>query len=379
MIACQIAVGLLALSYLMIFLFYLYGWISLPVLPDKRPSGEMRVSVIVPARNEAANIERILNDLLAQSYPVHLTEIWIIDDHSADATTELAARYTDPRVRLIRLQEVLKQDEVVGSYKKKAIEEGILRSGGELIVTTDADCSMQSGWLKTIVGYLESSGAQMVVAPVLIKNGSGLLGKFQALDLVGMMGITGATLHLGFPTMCNGANLAFRKAAFYEVGGYEGNTGTTSGDDLFLMHKMAAKWKRSVRFLKNGNAIVETLPQQTFRSFIAQRMRWASKSPHYDDWKIKANLLLVYLFNLSIVTSLVMALLRSEFWPILIFQISVKLTADFVFLSETSAFFHRRKLMWLFLPMEVFHILYIVVIGFAGNFFQVNWKGRKVK
>jgi cellulose synthase/poly-beta-1,6-N-acetylglucosamine synthase-like glycosyltransferase len=379
MIACQIAVGLLALSYLMIFLFYLYGWISLPVLPDKRPSGEMRVSVIVPARNEAANIERILNDLLAQSYPAHLTEIWIIDDHSADATTELAARYTDPRVRLIRLQEVLKQDEVVGSYKKKAIEEGIFRSGGELIVTTDADCSMQSGWLNAIVGYLEFSGAQMVVAPVLIKDQSGLLGKFQALDLVGMMGITGATLHLGFPTMCNGANLAFRKAAFYEVGGYEGNTGTTSGDDLFLMHKMAAKWKRGVRFLKNGNAIVETLPQQTLRSFIAQRMRWASKSPHYDDWKIKANLLLVYLFNLSIVTSLVMALLRSEFWPILIFQISVKLTADFVFLSETSAFFHRRNLMWLFLPMEVFHILYIVVIGFAGNFIQVNWKGRKVK
>jgi len=205
------------------------------------------------------------------------------------------------------------------------------------------------------------------------------LEKFQSLDLIGLIGITGATLNLSFPTMCNGANLAFQRKLFHEVGGYDGISKVSSGDDMLLMHKIAGKWKRGVAFLKSKEAVVYTAPQEKISSFMKQRMRWTSKSQHYSDWKINFNLVIVYLFNLAVLVSLILLFFKSELLILFVFQVAVKLIMDFVFLSQVTRFFDRRRLLWLYLPIQVIHIFYIIVVGFAGNFFKTTWKGRAVK
>lgn len=378
MLAYQIVALILTMAYLGYFLYYLYGWITLPEFRSDSSVHTTRVSIVIAARNEAGNISLVLTDLLRQSYPSQLFEVIVVDDHSDDNTVQEVNPYLSERVSLVSLKENIDESERIVSFKKRAIEAGISKSDGELIVTTDADCRMGSAWLETLVSFYESTKAAMIVSPVMINESENLLEKFQALDLTGMMGIAGATLHLGFPTMCNGANLAFRRIVFDEVKGYEGINNKSSGDDMLLMHKIVRQHKGKVQFLKTRKAVVETNPLHSLRSLLIQRMRWTSKSGAYDDRKIQINLLLVYLFNLSIVLSFIACFWVPGLRMLFFFQLVTKLVLDFVFLSEVTYYFARRKLMWLFLPMEVLHIIYIIVVGFAGNFFATNWKGRKV-
>lgn len=375
----EVAVLLLTILYISIFLFYLFGWIILPTYIPSGSKPQTKVSIIIPARNEQWNITALLNDLLQQSYPGSLFEIIVVDDFSEDGTAEMVKTITDSRIKLLRLKEFIKEDKQIFSYKKKAIETAIANSNCELIITTDADCRMKNNWLATMVNFYEEKRCEMIVAPVLMEGERKFFDKFQELDFVSMMGITGATLYLNFPTMCNGANLAFQRKAFDEVNGYEGVSEKSSGDDMLLMHKIATKWSGGVKFLKSMQAVVYSPTQKSIFTFFSQRMRWTSKSRSYSDWKIKANLLLVYLFNFSILSTFLLSIFFKGIWLIFFFQLSIKLILDFVFLSQAAGFFNRRKLLWLFLPIEALHIFYIVVIGFAGNFFQTSWKGRRVQ
>ncbi|MEO5674302.1 MAG: glycosyltransferase [Chitinophagales bacterium] len=369
----------LTVAYILLFAFYIKGWLGLSEFIPAEKNFGTRVSIIIPARNEESTIGNLLTDLLNQNYPAGLLEIIVVDDFSEDSTSVVAASFSPGRIRVIHLKDCIGSGEKIFSYKKKSLEAGIAASAGELIITTDADCRVNSAWLSTIVDFYETTGCHMILGPVMIKDEKNFFEKFQSLDLIGMAGITGATIRMMFPTMCNGANLAFRKKSFYDVNGYYGISEITSGDDMLLMHKMANRWNDGVLFLKNQNAAVFTLPQLTVKSYIRQRMRWASKSASYSDIKITVNLLLVYLFNVSVLTSLVLLCIMQTLIAICIFQVVLKLILDFIFLNLVSKYYERKKLMYLFLPIEILHIFYIAVIGFAGNLFKVKWKGRMVQ
>ncbi len=379
MTICLILIFFLTLVYVFLFLFYILGWMTLKEyhVTERKPT--TKISIIIPARNEESNIANVLANLLEQNFPPELFEIIVIDDFSHDRTPEIVTSFQTKNIRLLHLKDYLKPDEIIQSYKKKALEIGIRHSIGELIITTDADCRMNINWLQTMVSFYEEKRCHMVVAPVLIDHDKNFFQKFQALDLVGLIGITGATLQLNFPTMCNGANLAFRKQSFYEVNGYEGISEKTSGDDMLLMHKMAKRWKRGVLFLKHNDAVVSTQAQRSILSFLKQRIRWTSKSEAYKGVQIILNLLAVLLFNFSILVSFAISFFSPDFLLLFLIQFVTKVIMDFAFLSQATNFFNRKNLMWIFLPAEILHVIYIVTVGIAGNFLPVKWKGRLVK
>ena len=107
---------------------------------------------MIAARNEEKRISYTIDDILAQDYPKHLTEIIIVDDHSTDRTAEIISSYADRGVKLLQLNE----DKPLNSYKKKAIAKAIDFSNGDLMVATDADCRMGTKWLSSVVGYYEN-------------------------------------------------------------------------------------------------------------------------------------------------------------------------------------------------------------------------------
>ncbi len=376
MIAYTIIADLLTIIYLVIFIFYLVGWIKIPEFKTSEKVLNTKVCIVIPARNEEENIDVVLNSLLQQNYSKDFFEIIVVNDFSEDKTATVVKNYLQPNIRLIEMKNFI--DDKFLSSKKKSIETAIENTDAELIITTDADCLMNENWLSTLVEFYETTNCKMIVAPVLINNEDGFVNKLLQLDLLGMAGITGATLQQRFPTMCNGANLAFTKKVFLDVNGYSGIEGVTSGDDMLLMHKIEKQFPQSVLFLKNINGLVYTKPSDSLPSFINQRMRWTSKSKSYNNWKIKANLLIVYLFNLSLLISFIGMFFNNDFQMVFAFQFIIKLIFDFTFLFQITMFYKRKKLLWLFLPAEIFHIFYIIIIGFAGNFFTTKWKGRKV-
>jgi cellulose synthase/poly-beta-1,6-N-acetylglucosamine synthase-like glycosyltransferase len=363
----------LTLVYVLVVLSFVRGWHQLrPYKPNKK-SGKTPVSIIVAARNEEENIAKTIGDLLAQDYDPALMEVIFIDDHSTDKTAAIISRY--PRIKLISLQEEI----TINSYKKKAIETAIGGAKGKLIITTDADCRMQPNWLKTIVSYYEENDYKMISSPVLYNQEQNFFERAQSLEFLYLIGLGASTIGNNKPSTCNGANLAYERDAFYEVGGFKGIDDLASGDDELLLHKMAARYDNKIGFLKNYDAVVFTQAKPNLAEFIQQRKRWASKSTRYKNKSIIVLGVFVWLFNLSIVLNLLAGLFIAAFLKVALIQLLLKITIEFIFLWDVTKFAKRRELLSILPILNLMHIIYIIFIGVAGNSGKYNWKGRMVK
>ena len=333
------------------------------------------VSIIVAARNEEAIISYTIEDLLKQSYPERLTEIIIIDDHSTDNTAGIVSSYAEQGVKLISLNE----SSALNSYKKKAIQTAIGECKGDLIVTTDADCRMGTEWLTTIVAYYEQNDFKMISSPVGYFEEKSFFERAQALEFLYLIGLGASTIGNEQPSTCNGANLAYEKKAFYEVGGFTGIDDLASGDDELLLHKMAARYGNKIGFLKNKAAIVYTHAKSTLAEFIQQRKRWASKSTRYKNKGIIVLGVTVWVFNVSIILNLLAGIFIFALFKVALAQLVIKIAFEFLFLLGVTKFAGRQKLLTLLPILNIMHILYIVYIGIAGNSGKYNWKGRMVR
>ncbi len=340
------------------------------------------ISVLIPARNEQDNIIDCLNAIVAGNYPQTLFEIVVIDDHSDDKTPQYVLDFaaTHHNIRLVELKNYVKLCENQ-PFKKRAIEAAIGEAKGELIVTTDADCLAQPNWLNLLAEYYEKTGKQFIAAPVNFHEEKTYFERFQSLDYIGMMGVTGAGVEGKFTNMCNGANLAYQKKLFYEVGGFKGIDHVASGDDMLLMQKIARFHPDSLGFLKNLEATVYTKAKATIADFLSQRLRWASKSSSYTEFFTVFQLATVFVFCWNIFISLCLSIFYdTSFIAIFVLQFAIKTIADYFFLNMMSRFFNRTDLMRPFLTPQYIHILYIIVVGSLANFKKTyTWKGRKVR
>ena len=370
------------LCYIMLIFTYILGWRQLETYSlTEEKQVATSVAVIIPARNESEHISACLQSIFHQNYPTDLLEIIVIDDYSTDGTAQIVEEWCGKmeHLQLIRLADELPLSEKLNSYKKKAIEIAISKTKQQLIVTTDADCLMQPNWLCTLVSFYETYRPKLMTAPVCFTKETTFFQLFQSLDFAGMMVATGASVHLNLSNMCNGANLTYERAVFEEVGGFRGIDDIASGDDMLLMHKVWKKYPKKVSFVKSYDATVFSYAQATIGDFAQQRIRWASKSTKYEDTRITFFLAAVYLLHISLLLNLVLSIFVSAaFVPILLISLFAKMLTDFIFLAVACQFFNRTELLWLFLPAQLVHIVYILVIGALGNFGSYEWKGRKV-
>lgn len=362
-----------ALLYVLLLLGYVRGWRRQPVWevpPDFAP--RTRVTVLIPARNEAANIAACLRSVLACDYPQHLLEIFVVDDFSDDDTACIVADMIAGNANRIRLEQC-----PPGFFgKKKALEFGVSQASGELIATTDADCIVPCDWLRLLVSLYEAQRPGAIAAPVVLHRERTLFQRFQALDLAGMMGITGAGIGMGWHIMGNGANLAYAKATFEAVGGYAGNADRASGDDLFLLGKIGAA---GIAFLKNP-AAVRTLPCPDARAFIRQRIRWGTKNAGMPDPGLKVALAIVFALCATLVlNTALLFFLPGLFW-VCLGQWLLKAVADYFLLREVCLFFGRRDWLRSFWPAFFLHTAYLAGIGVASLMVrEYDWKGRRVR
>lgn len=365
----------LTIIYLLVVISFIRGWHRLIPYTYRPAKAVTPVSIIVAARDEAALIHETIEALLAQDYDKRLTEIIFIDDHSTDRTADIIRSYAAEGVKLI----ILNEDRALNSYKKKAIQTAIAGSTGKLIITTDADCRMGSSWLKTIVSFYEENNYKMISSPVAYDQEKSFFERSQSLEFLYLIGLGASTIGNGKPSTCNGANLAYEKDAFYEVGGFQGIDDLASGDDELLLHKIAARYGHQIGFLKNRDAIVYTHAKPNLTAFLQQRKRWASKSTRYKNKSIIVLGVFIWFFNLSILANLVAGIFILGYLKIVLAQLLVKIIAELIFLIDVTGFAKRKKLLVLLPALNIFHVLYIIYIGIAGNSGKYNWKGRMVR
>jgi biofilm PGA synthesis N-glycosyltransferase PgaC len=371
------ATGIFLLIYALLIFYYHKSWDQIPLTSassqDLTP--DIKVSVIIPARNEALRIKNCLDSLLLQSYPKECLEIVVVNDFSTDDTARIVNDHP-LKSTFINLSEYISGE--INSYKKKAIETGIAQSSGELIICTDADSGMGRDWVKVLVNAYQKNDLRFIAAPVKITSNGSWLSIFQILDFISLQGITGAAVFKNLYPMCNGANLAYTRKAYDAVGGFSEIDHIASGDDMLLMKKIQSKYPDKIYYLKDPAAIVNTAPAENIKSFINQRIRWASKISHYKHPATFFTLALVYLVNACLLFLFIGCFFYTH-WRWLLILIAFKTISEYFFVSKVAGFFQQQSLMKYFPIFQPFHILYTVIAGGFGSFGKYEWKDRKVK
>ena len=368
----------LILSYALIIQWSLKHWFSFTpfTVPESYKPG-IFISIIIPARNEEGQIGACLKSLQQQQYPESLYEIIVIDDHSEDATAQVVEQLAISNVRLLRLADYVKGEEVISSYKKKSIELGLSIATGSLIATTDADCIIPPIWLRTIGYAHEHKGAELIAGPVLFYKEKNTLEYFQSLDFSGMMLLTAIGLSTNRWALANGANLAYTKGLFEKVNGFKGNRQIASGDDIFIVEKVMQQYPDKILFTKHPHANLTTA-KPNWSGFFQQRLRWGTKNAKAHPVS-KAVMGIPFLLSCLIVFSILAIPFNPTYFLLLSLITFVgKSICDYFLLHSASSFFHREDLMKYFLQSEVLHVLYLVTVGMSSLFIKkYTWKGRK--
>lgn len=378
-----IAAIVLSALYLLMVFYYFVGWLRLKraETPTPEQAGKLPfVTVVIPVRNESAHIQDCLKAVFNQTYPKHLFEVIVIDDYSTDPTIRLAREIEEKNLLVLDLQNYLGNPGEYFPNKKKAIALGIKNAKGDVIITTDGDCNVGTNWLMAMVSYYQNNNFKLLTGPVMMKPAKLPLEWFQQLDVINLVGITGATIRNGVPTMCNGANMMYSKEVFHAVEGFKGNHDVPTGDDIFLMQKIEAQYPGSIGFVKNYDACVFTRPERSFSDFLSQRVRWVSKSSRFSDLRVAVILYFAYIFNIFIIVAGLFALDLSQWgWLPVAIAAGTKFFIELVFNIPITIFFRKIVLLLLLPFMEVFHILYVVIIGVLSLTGKYRWKDRQIR
>jgi poly-beta-1,6-N-acetyl-D-glucosamine synthase len=353
--------------YFLLIALFLVGWKrATHVKPEVHTAKDLFISVIVPVRNEELTIGNLLTALAAQQYKNF--EIIVVNDDSEDETLWMVSRYDMKNLQVIHSR---------GKGKKAAISAGVKVARGAIIVTTDADCSVPPEWLRHIGDHFRNPRAMMAFGGVRLTGDDNFFHSLQAMEFSSLIGAGASTAAFGFPSLCNGANLAYRKKAFSDVKGYEDNMAIPSGDDEFLMRKIHQRYPGGIEFLNSHETVVSTGSQPSPERLINQRIRWASKWRYNSSIFAKSLAVIVLLFQLSCMINWFYV-----FTPFILqslFLIAVKMILEAAFLLQVCRFLGAQW-NWLgFFALQILYPPYVVGVGVASVFVPFEWKKRIFK
>ncbi|MBN2681962.1 MAG: glycosyltransferase [Bacteroidales bacterium] len=359
---------IIALCYYLLVVFLTYGWLNTKTFSVSEKIPLEKISILLPFRNEAKNLENVIKDLLNQDYPSDLFEIIAINDHSEDDFIKVFEKFGGKKIKLINLSEE-------ESGKKQAIIKGLKASNFSTIASVDADCRYTKKWLKTMVQFQIQMNADLVFAPVDFYGGSSFFGKLQNLEFLSLIGSGAGAAGIGNPIFCNGANLIYKKEFAENKNSFQESI--PSGDDVFLLQSIKKK-KGKINFLKSFEAISYTKPPNNLKEFVTQRKRWSSKAKNYKDSDSILVSIIVFLNSFLLISLSIAGIFSELFLNVFILLFVLKSLVDLIFFIPVLTFFKKQKLLIWFIPLQILYIIYVVFIGLFGTFGKNRWKGRTV-
>lgn len=271
---------ILHISYLVAIIFLLiaiivYKGFEHQLNRNFRYTSKPNLSVIIAAKDEANNINSLLDSLELLNYPNENFEIIFVDDNSTDKTAGLI----QSRISSKNNFTLLTADRKTLEGKKGALKIGIEKAKNNLIVITDADCRPENNWLNEIASALDY-GYDFVfgVAPIL--SGKTLIQKFSAFENLRNTYLTISAVGLNIPYSAAARSFGFNKSSFEKIGGYSNTTETLSGDDDLLIRE-AVKHKMKIGTIIQNGAFVFSDSPKTFKDYFKQKKRHIQTSFYY--------------------------------------------------------------------------------------------------
>jgi cellulose synthase/poly-beta-1,6-N-acetylglucosamine synthase-like glycosyltransferase len=354
--------------YSIIHLWFLSGYFKSANFKRIAHSEFPFVSVVVAARNEESNIGRCINSLKSVSYPESLIEILLVNDRSTDSTLSIMKSLTEGDTRF----RILETDgEITNNLKgkPKAIDLGIRNSKGEIIIMTDADCTVRESWVEDTVRYYDEKTAMVAGFTKIRENGS-VFTKLQAMDWVYLQSIASGSSGIKQYLSCIGNNLSFRKSVYFELGGFEGIKFSIT-EDLATMKAISKIQKYDIKYPVYKNGYIETDGCKNLSELYRQKKRWFKGG---TDLSILGYLLGISMYITNIVLISGFIYLSLTFYLILV---GVKILSDIILTYPFYRKLNMKDVYKIFPLFEVYFMIYGLLLPFTFLFgLKVNWKGR---
>lgn len=351
----------------------IYGFNKVKTFERTEVNPKNTFSIIVPFRNEAKNLPKLLKSISNLNYPKELFEIILVDDFSSDTSERICIQW---RMANGLIESTLLENlRLSNSPKKDAISRAVPILKHKWMVTTDADCVVTKNWLLTLDNFIHQNNPEMVVGAVVYKTKNNWFHHFQQLDLLRLQGTIIGSFGIGKPFMCNGANFAYTKKFFQELGGFGGINSTTSGDDVMLLQKAVASNSDKVHYLKNKEFILKTKPENDLFVHFMQQVRWAKKTTSYKNIYAISLAVVVLLMNISLVIGFGFWILgKIEVWNLSSIFL-IKYLVDYVLLYKSNQYLNKGKFL-LPLASSLVYPVFSSAVGLYSLFGSFTWKGR---
>jgi cellulose synthase/poly-beta-1,6-N-acetylglucosamine synthase-like glycosyltransferase len=323
------------------------------------------VSVVIAARNEQRHLAECLESVLHQSYPIDHFEVIVVNDQSTDRTElicqEFAGRF--PNFGYLTAQE---DQQLRG--KTNALDQGVQRARGEIILITDADCEVPTTWVEwTAKRYVESVG---IVGGITLQKATSWFDGMQSLDWAFLLGVAASSISLRIPLSTIGNNLSFRKSAYEDVGGYRKIPFSVT-EDFMLFQAIVSSKKWDYLCPIDPRILVLSQPCSTWQDLYRQKHRWGRGGL---DMKLSGMSIMAIGFGLD--AFILIGLAFGQFaWAGA--GLLLKVIGDYSFLHFLLKKQHRLDLLKYFASFEAYLLIYVLLLPFIvllGG--PVVWKGR---
>jgi cellulose synthase/poly-beta-1,6-N-acetylglucosamine synthase-like glycosyltransferase len=332
--------------------------------PSKDKSQQHPVSVIICARDEAANLAENLPGALSQTYP-STHEVIVVNHNSQDDTRYLLEEFkkTFKGLHIVNLEYEAKG--IPG--KKYPLSMGIREARHEVLVLTDSDCVPASEfWVEKMQdGYMD--GTQIVLGYSPYKKKPGLLNKLIRFETFhsGLQYLSYALA--GQPYMGVGRNLSYKKELFLKNKGFSSINHVPGGDDDLFINKVAKA--TNTRVVIDPESFTFSEPKKTFREWIRQKTRHYTTGKYYKS-RHKFLLAMYALSHILFYPAFVLSLLFSHAvgWPVVLAVFGIR------FLFQGIVYFLSMKKLGESDLFPIWWLLDIWMIGYYIIFAPAIWK-----
>jgi cellulose synthase/poly-beta-1,6-N-acetylglucosamine synthase-like glycosyltransferase len=351
--------------YLLLLILVYYGLRRLRDFGSHNEQAE--ISIVIAARNEADRIVPCLQSLEALHYPKDKLEIILVDDCSEDDTISRMREYVNKHSHWKIIGIDTKSDMLQG--KKNALLKGISKAKGEIIFTTDADCQVPPNWLSGM-SKMFAPGVSMVLgySPLIKQNG--FCQKLLRFDNLFSAIASAAPTKLGYPFTSVGRNMAYRKEAYENAGGFFALKKFKSGDDLHLTERFRYLNNGTIEFCANPEAFVATAAPKGFNEILHQQIRKNSKTLLATPTSVIMSLL-IFSFYLLLFLIPVLYPYWLKYWLLLV---GVKLLAEYFPLSLANRIFKQGFRTIEILTFQLIYPFHIILFSLIGLFQVYKWK-----
>jgi cellulose synthase/poly-beta-1,6-N-acetylglucosamine synthase-like glycosyltransferase len=328
------------------------------------------VSVVIPSRNEEENIASCLESVLQTDYPTDKFEVIAVNDRSSDNTKDIIEKYTKENDNIILVDIIEKSEATNLQGKPGALHEGILQSRGEIIIMTDADGVVQTGWIRNIVRAYNDEKTGLVASYTTI-SGKRPFDKMQGVEWAYTHTMASAAIGLDQTLGCYGNNLSVRASDYNNVGGYE-NISFSVTEDLALLQAIRKSGK-NIHYMAHPEATVTTKPCINFKEFVNQHHRWTIGGLGLG-WRAVFFVVTTAALWIGIILSLIFA---EAGWLAAIF--GLRILADILLIGKSLIKIKRKSLLPWLLPSILFLMVWELIVPFLLLKKDVKWKGQVFK